>query len=952
MLNKLRLRLRALFFKSKLEDELQAELQFHIEREIEENIARGMTSEDARYAALRSFGGVERVKEESRDVRGGQWLETIWQDLRYGVRMLVKSPGFTLIAVMTLALGIGANTAIFSVVDTVLLKTLPVENPERLVLFSWKSSDQFRFSGIRFTSNLQMKPGSFELPIFRHEVFEKMRERYQLSKDSPLADLFAFGPLPELTVTTDDHDEIAISQGVSGSYFSGLGVKPILGHLISFEDDKTGATPVVVLSYRYWSDHFGARQDVIGKTLKLNKQPFTIIGVTPAAFTGSLQVNEHPDFSIPIACEPLVLGDHTLLGTKNNPGVWWLYLMGRLKPGATFDQARENLDGAFLAIAMELMPPPFEANQPAKLVPKDYPHLFAESGSRGMLDARRWYSVTIYGLFIVVAIVLLIACANVANLLLAKAASRNEEISIRLAVGAKRWQIIQQLLTESVMLALLGGGLGVLIAFLGKNIILALTSKHGGILPHNIEISISWRVLGFTIIVSMLTGILFGLAPAWRATKQDLSMSFMQGRSVSGTISRLSKSLIIAQVMLSLLLLIEAGLFLRTLNNLQQVNLGFNQENLLTFRLQTQNSRYKGEQLLPFFQQLFSRLDHLPGAKIATFANLPLMSNASSYTEIVLLNGNVTHSAHNGASTQIIRENYFKAMEIPLLNGRSFNEHDTMQAPPVAIVNQSFANRYFPKENIIGKQIRPSGNLHYIIEIIGVVKDSKFGNHRDSNIPMIYSTWQQQYSNIDDLSFAIRTEGDPATLTRSVRQTVRQLDDNLIARDFIMQKEQSSDTLGSDRITSYLFSFFGGLALFLTVIGISGTLAYSVMQRTYEIGIRMALGAQTSSVMRTVIWQGMKLTLCGLFAGGSIWFLFIRLFSTRASNNDEWNPLIQNNNTGFLHLFTNQFYGVKGFDPLTIAIVVLLIIVVAIIACWFPARRATKVDPLVALRCE
>jgi predicted permease len=695
-----------------------------------------------------------------------------------------------------------------------------------------------------------------------------------------------------------------------------------------------------VLSHQFWQERFAANPAVIGQSLKLNQQTFTIIGVTPPAFIGTLQVAERPAVTIPIAGEPFLRGESSNLGTANKPGHWWLNVIGRVKPSATYEQARASLNGAFQAAALEVMPPPRRADEPAELDPKDYPNLVAESGSRGMLDERRYYAPTIYALFIVVALVLLIACANVANLLLARATSRSAEITVRLAVGAGRWRLIRQLLTESVLLASLGGVAGVLFALWGNSALVAMTDKDTGLIPSNVALNVNWRVLAFTLLVSLLTGVLFGLAPAWRATKLDLATSLKQSRRATGAVSRLSKGLIVAQVALSLLLLVGAGLFIRTLYNLQGVNLGFNQDNLLTFKLQPAQGGYKDERLLQFYQQLFARLDNLPGVRAATFGRVPLIAR-DNYWNGILLPGEVEMTAP-GRSTarQMVRENYFAALEIPFLRGRGFTARDDARAPQVAIVNQTFAHRFFPNDDVLGKQITFRGDKR-TVEIVGVVADTRYETQRKEIPPLLYTPWQQEVATIGQMNFTLRTTGEPTALAANVRQLVRELDSNLPITDISSQTARSQATLGQERLSARLLSFFGGVALLLAAIGLSGVLAYSVSQRTNEIGIRMALGAQTANVLRLVIWQGLKLVLLGLAVGAASGYGLKRLLANQSFGRGTWQARM-----------AEQLYGVSVTDPLTVAVIALLLIVVALLACWIPARRATKVDPMTALRSE
>jgi predicted permease len=613
--------------------------------------------------------------------------------------------------------------------------------------------------------------------------------------------------------------------------------------------------------------------------------------------------------------------------------------MGRLKPGATYAQARESLDGVFQAAALEAMPPPRKANQSAQIDPKDYPHLIAQSGSRGMLDHRRQFSSAIYGLFIVVALVLLIACANVANLLLARAALRGPEINVRLAVGAGRWRLVRQLLTESLLLAMIGGVVGILFALWAKSALVALAGKDTGLIPGDVELSLNWRVLLFTLAISLLTGVLFGLAPAWRSASSDLASSLKQSHRTTGVVSRLSKGLIVAQVAVSLLLLVGAGLFIRTLRNLQHVDPGFKQENLLLFRLQPQAAGYKDEQLMKFYQQLFARLDNLPGVRGATFGIVSLLGN-DNWTSSILRPGETEKDgADQPTNLQMARENYFATMGIPLLRGRGFTAQDDEKAPRVGIVSQAFANKFFPNEDVLGKHVTVTLHKHDI-EIVGVVADAKYMSQREEIKPLLYTPWQQEGQNIGTMYFALRTDGEPTALAATVRQVVRELDSNLPVTEISSQTARAQETLGQERLTARLFSFFGVLALLLAAIGLSGVLAYSVAQRTNEIGIRMALGAQAGSVLRLLIWQGMKLVLCGLTLGVLSGYGLIRLLVSQYFASSIWQQMAA------------QLYGVKPGDSLTLIITASILTLVALFACWLPARKAARVDPLVALRYE
>jgi predicted permease len=935
------------------EAEIVEELAQCLEDYYDEMISGGTTEAEARrktFAQLnesdflaRELNKIERPVPSEPVVLGARRINMLWdllRDLRFGVRILLKSKAFTLVTVLSLALGIGANTALFSVVDAVLVKTLPVPEPERLVLFEWHAGLPFRTSGWSGTSFVPTGQDTEGTSLFRYEVFERMLKTHTASPDGPLTDLFVFAPTRELTLVAGGQAEIIKGQVVSGGYFPGLRLQPILGRAITEEDDKPGAPPVVILSHQFWQQRFDANPSVIGQTLKLNQQTFSIIGVMPPSFNGTLQVDYRPAITVPLVSESLLLGEDSRLGTPEDAGVWWLNLMGRLKPDATIEQARESLNGAFQAAALEVMPPPRKANQPAQIDPKDYPRLLTESGSRGMLDNRRSYSTAIYSLFIVVALVLLIACANVANLLLARSTSRSSEISIRLAVGAGRGRLIRQLLTEGLLLSALGGVVGVVFAFWGNRALVALTDKDSGILPGEVELSLNWRVLMFTLAVSMLTGVMFGLAPAWRAIKQNHGGSLKQRRGTTGAVSRLSKGLIVVQVALSLLLLVGAGLFIRTLYNLQHVNLGFAQENLLLFRLQPELAGYKDDRLVQFYEQLLDRLDRLPGVRAATFGRVPLIAD-DNFVNVILLPGETEMNAErHPTNRQIARENYLSTMQIPLLRGRDLTAQDDTRATRVAIVNQSFVRKYFPTEDVLGKRVTIRGSKPEV-EIVGVVADTKYMRQREEYKPQLYTPWRQHIDLIGEMNFSLRTAGEPTELADTVRQVVKELDSNLPVTDVTTQTARAEATLGEERQYAQLLCFFGALALVLAAIGLSGVMAYSVTQRTNEIGIRMALGAQQASVLRLVIWQGMKLVLLGLAVGALTGYGLKKLIASQFFAQDAWQRRIG-----------EQLYGVSGTDPLTLIVVATMLTLVALVACWLPARKAAQVDPLEALRHE
>jgi predicted permease len=850
---------------------------------------------------------------------GRRLMTTLWQDLRYGARMLIKHKGLTIIAVLSLALGIGANTAVFSLVDAVLLKSLPVKEPEQLAQFKWLAGSGIRTFRYEGSARTDEATGLRINTSFLQQNFEQFRQQ-----QSALSELFAFAELEQVNANVDGQAEVASGLVVSGGYFTGLGVQPVLGRAITAEDDKLNAPAVAVISHRYWERRFSADPAAIGKQINLNNAAFTIIGVTPQEFAGVMGRGNAPDLTIPLMAEPLVRGNNTNL---NQQGLWWLLLMGRLKPGATLEQARAELEPVFRRTAFENLRRPANQAQATSVATQDYPRLAVEPGRRGDTHWGWYQRQSLYLLMAVVGLVLLIACVNVANLLLARAAERQKEIAVRLALGARRFRLMRQLLTESVLLAVAGGALGLLFALWGRDLLLKL--RFSGQEMSSLQTGLNGRVLAFTFAVSVLTGLLFGLAPAWRATRVDLTPALKDAGRGSAGLSRswLSKSLVVAQVALSLLLLIGAGLFLRTLNNLQHVAPGFNTQNLLLFRIDPRLSGYQGERLAQLYQRMFDRIEATPGVRSVTFSRHPLLAGSSGRRGFYPAWQNADRDNPRPANIHIVRANFFETMEIPVQLGRSLSPRDDASAPSVVVINQTLARRFFPDENPVGKRIRFNPDRPDEVEIIGVAQDAKYTSLRDEIPPTIYVPWLQILPGLGQMNFEVRTAGDPTNFLAAIRQAVREVDGNLPLFDVKTQVEQASQSLAQERLFAALLSFFGALALALAALGLYGVLAHSVAQRTKEIGVRMALGAEARHVLRLVIGQGMLLVCVGVAAG-----LILAFWLTK------W--------------LSGWLYDVGATDPLTYGAIALLLTVVALLACWIPARRATKVDPMIALRCE
>jgi putative ABC transport system permease protein len=887
------LRLRSLFRRSRVEQELDEELRYHIERQIEENIAKGMSPEEARCAAVRAMGGVERRKEECRDTRRVRLIEDLMQDVRYGLRTLGKSPGFTAVAALSLALGIGANTAIFSLVDTVLLKLLPVKNPEQLVAL-----ESFYQRGERRN--------------FSYPMFEQLRDLPQVFT-GVLAANDGTSRMEMAAPESAGQPEQAEVQLVSGEYFQVLGVNAVIGRTLTAADNQAaGSHPVAVLSYGFWQRRFAGDVSIIGKGITLKAQPFTIIGVTSPTFFGEA-VGRAPDIWVPLMMQPPLDRGQSYIGEA---GIGWLRIMARLQPGVSEAQARASLAMRLEQIKAE----PGGLGRSARSIAK----VDVFSGSQGLAEFRNEFSKPLRVLMAVVGLVLLIACANVANLLLARATTRQREVAIRLAIGAGRFRLIRQFLTESALLAAAGGAIGLLFAWWGSHFLLVLVSSDSTPIP--IDVTPNARILGFTIAVSLLTALIFGLAPAMAATRQDVNAALKMTALARPRLS-LSRFLVVAQVALSLLLLTGAGLFVRTLRNLRTLDLGFAAENVLQVRINPRASGYKQEQLPDLYRRLLERLNSAPGIQYTSMAGSGFRSGSSRSCCISVEGYTHRPDEDREVPTNSVTPGYFQTMGLPLLLGRDFTTLETGgrqgEFPKIAIINETMARYYFGKANPVGKRFGwgDSPQLTYDTEIIGVVKDANYGSLRDKARRLIY--FPNQGGNL----LVARAAGPAATVAATIRREIQAVDKSLEISDISAVPQLRDQALIQERLLAELSGFFGLLALLLACIGLYGVMSYGVARRTHEIGVRMALGARRVDVVRLVMRATMSLVVVGLIAG-----LGAALATT--------------------HLIESLLYGLTPNDPLTIGLAGLLLVTVAALAGYLPARRAARVDPMEALRHE
>jgi predicted permease len=839
------------------------------------------------------------------------------KDLRHAIRMLAGAKGWTAVIVVSLAIGIGANTALFSLLNGLLLTKLPVKDPDTLVRFRYVGAND----AVTDSSDYGFRNGgrtTFSYPMFQQFVAD----------NRTMSDLFACAPLGRVNVVVDGHAEIARAFISSGNYYRLLGVAARLGRTILPDDDRPAAPAVAVISSPYWHSRFGTDPSIVGKTIDVNSRPVTIVGVLPPDFTGVQQpVAEPPDISFPLWLDPQL----EVFPQKGPPRLaqattWWLQVMGRLRPGVSAEQVQGNLEGVFQHTARAAMEsylkslPEDERSTAVNRSRSQIPRLQVEDGSRGLYDVnpRELRSVTI--LSVVVALVLLLVCANVANLLLSRAASRQKELSVRLSLGATRARLIRQLLTESLLLAVAGGGLGILVGYWGRQLLPGPATQ----MP-----AVDWRIVAFLLGVTVLAGVIFGLAPALRGAGMNVNAALKEnGRSVIATRSVLGKSLLVAQVAISLVLLVGAGLFLRTLHNLRQVDVGFNPRNLVLFRVSPQLNRYDETRMAQLYTQMFERIGAVPGVKGVTMSLPALLSGSVNSTDIYV-QGRVYPTGGERLDVEMYRlvvgPDFFKVMEIPLLSGRTFTAHDTDTSSKVVIINDAAARKFFPGENPLGRRVGNSLEKTSEFEIVGLVRDVRYNSVREPAPPTMYVPYRQ--ARLGNAVFEVRAGDHAAASVGAVREAIRQIDPNLPLMDVSTQLEQIERRFAQEKVFAQAYTLFGAIALLIASVGLFGLMSYSVARRTNEIGIRMALGAQRHDVLTMVMRESMLLVVAGVVIGIAAAAAASRLVGT-------------------------LLFGLPATDLPTVGAAILVMIVVSALAGYLPARRAAHVDPMVALRYE
>lgn len=910
--------LRSLLHRRRFEQNMEEELRFHLEARAADLMREGLSREEATRQARLEFGPIASHKDAVRNSLNLRWVDDLWCDLRYAARVLRKSPGFTTIAVGSLALAIGANTTIFSIANTMLYERLGVPNPEQLRLFtltgdknvavhsSW--GEWNHLPGGRITFN------SFTYPIYQ-----------QLKKDNRvLQDIFAFKDIGRANVTVDGDARAVQLELVSGNFYEQLQVTPARGRAILPADDATpGSGAVAIISDGFWQRIFGRSPNVIGKVINVNTIPVTIIGVNPRGFTGAKSVQSSPELFMPLSMIPLLHAEFMGGPFHSNARVFWLQLMARTRPDIPVAQARIALNVALTAAMRATM-----------TIKKDdtMPELTLDDGSRGLNFAARDFAKPIYVLLTLVGFVLLLACANIANLMLARASARQREMGVRLALGAGRSRILRQVLTESLMISLMGGLAGLFFYVIGRSAVPKLFINAWE--QPDLNLSFHWRVFAFTAAVTIFTGILFGLAPAWFATKAEIGTALKEaGKTATKHRKAWSGKAIVAfQVALSTMLVVGSALFIRTLINLNSIDPGFRVDHLLLFDINPPSKQYPEPKDVALHARLEEALRSVPGVQSVTLTDNPLVAGDMSNSGFIIEGAPKVERKRGDnsglANLADVGYDFLPVMGIPVIAGRGFTPQDVNTPQRVAVVNQTLVRQFFPHDNPIGKRfaLDDDPKQQRWIEIVGIVGDTRYSNLKNEP-PAVHFDLFNQLHSIGGATYTIRTQMQPEAITPSLRAAVQKIDRDLPLMNIRTQLQQIDATTQQERIFASLTAGFGLLALALACVGIYGIMAYTVSQRTNEIGIRLALGAERSQVRGMVLREAGWLAAFGVVAG-----LAVAL--------------------GLAQLVKSMLYGLKPADPASFTGAGCLLLGVALIAAWIPALRASRVEPMDALRHE
>jgi predicted permease len=896
------MRLMRFFRRGHWDEERARELEAYIAQEIDDNVARGMTREQARAAAYRKLGNPTLIREDIYTMNSLGFIESIWQDLRYGIRLLARNPTFAVVAILTLALGTGANTAIFQLVDAVRLRTLPVADSDRLVEVRVRSA--------------KGRTGSFisNRPMLSSPLLDRIRAEQQV-----FSSMLAWG---SATWNLSSGGEVRPAQGlyVSGDYFPTLGVAAEAGRLFTPDDDVRGcAAPGVVLSHAFWRREFGGNRNVVGQPITLDGHKLDIVGVAPAWFTG-VDVGRTFDVAVPTCADPLFRGARAATG---KPDFWWLAAFGRMKPGVGLEQVNAQLDAISKGIFEATVSPRYgvqDANDYREM------KLYANPAATGVSSLRGSYNDPLSILLAVTGLVLLIACANLANLMLARATAREREIAVRLAIGASRRRIVRQMLSESLIIAAVGAAGGILIARWFSAFLVSFLSDGGTRVF--VDLTVSWRVFAFTAGVAMAACLAFGLVPAVRATRASLQSTMKAGsRGMSDSRERfgLRRALVVLQVALSLVLVVVALLFVRTLRNLTHLDPGFRQDGVLTAGVDYRKSGMAPAAMPAFTRQVLDRLRAIPGVDaVAVAFTTPVGGNF--WNNRVVIDGQQKEGMVNFND---VGPGYLKAMATPLVAGRDFDDRDTPQSPKVAIVSESFVKKYFAGAGAVGRSFMvpgDGGKPGPAIQIVGVARNTKYADLREAFEPLAYLNANQDDEPDQAPNFVLHTTTSLSAVSSAVTRTLAAMNPG-VSVQYQTVREQIDNSLLRERLMATLSACFGGLAVLIATIGLYGVMSYTVARRRVEIGVRMALGADRGSVVRMIIREASLLLAAGVVAGVGLGVAAGR-----------W--------------ATTLLYDLKPWDPATIALAVVALGSATLIASWLPARRASRLEPTVALREE